>query len=129
MHDVENTPRTQLPAAIRLPAPGGVPDRPVLPPRDEEEPGYVVHLPVRVADHAAAVALAGTIATSLSFLGAVDAGETTVSTADDQNNRHRVFCDLPLLDRSRCPRPYDHAGACGEAVAEQRPAPQPAVGP
>ncbi|ABP56777.1 hypothetical protein [Salinispora tropica] len=129
MHDVENNPRTQLPAAVRLSAPGGVPDQLALPPRDDEEPGYVVHLPIRVADRAAAIALAGTIATSLSFLGAVDAGETTVSTADDQNNRHRVFCDLPLLDRSRCPRPYDHAGTCGEAVVEQRPVPQPAAGP
>ncbi|MER7460307.1 hypothetical protein [Micromonospora sp. NPDC126480] len=99
--------------------------------RDEEGPGYVVHLPVRVADLAAATALANTIATSLSFLGEVDAGETTVSTADDQNNRHRVFCDLLLPDRSRCPQPYEHTGPCGEVAAapEQRPAPGSATGP
>ncbi|MCN0151782.1 hypothetical protein [Salinispora arenicola] len=158
MHDVENIPRTQFPAGLpavqfgvegngtltnerlyrritepsnrpRAVAQPGISDQPALPPRDEEEPGYVVHLPIRVAGHAAAIALAGTIATSLSFLGAVDAGETTVSTADDQNNRHRVFCDLPLPDRSRCPQPYEHAGPCGEAAAEQRPSPQPATGP
>ncbi|MGB2569303.1 hypothetical protein ACPFP2_12745 [Micromonospora citrea] len=99
--------------------------------RDEEEPGYVIHLPIRVADLAAATALAGTVATSLGFLAELDAGETTVSTADDQNNRHRVFCDLLLPDRSRCPQPYDHEGPCGESpvAPEQRPAPRPSSGP
>ncbi|TDC77672.1 hypothetical protein E1193_22050 [Micromonospora sp. KC606] len=99
--------------------------------RDEDEPGYVIHLPIRVADLAAATALAGTVATSLGFLAELDAGETTVSTVDDQNNRHRVFCDLLLPDRSRCPQPYDHDGPCGEAPAapEQRPAPRPSSGP
>jgi hypothetical protein len=92
--------------------------------RDDEEPGYVVHLPVRVADLAAATALAGTVATSLGFLSEVDAGETTVSTADDQNNRHGVFCGLLLPDRSRCPQRYDHEGPCGEPppAPDQRPA-------
>ncbi|MFF5174130.1 hypothetical protein ACFY3U_15990 [Micromonospora sp. NPDC000089] len=99
--------------------------------RDEEETGYVIHLPIRVADLSSATALAGTVATSLGFLVELDAGETTVSTADDQNNRHRVFCDLPLPDRSRCPQPYDHEGPCGEAPAapEQRPVPRPWPGP
>ncbi|MEU3453107.1 hypothetical protein ABZ671_05830 [Micromonospora sp. NPDC006766] len=91
--------------------------------RSEEEPGYVIHLPVRVGDLAAATALAGTVATSLGFLSELDAGETTVSTADDQNNRHRVFCDLLLPDRTRCPQRYDHEGPCGEGppAPEQRP--------
>ena len=162
MRDVENTPRTQYPPAVRrLGTPGGEagglplnersyrriaepvdgPGAAVRPgdslggpgerARDEEGPGYVVHLPIRVGDLAAATALAGTIATSLSFLGEVDAGETTVSTADDQNNRHRVFCDLLLPDRSRCPQPYEHTGPCGEVAAapEQRPAPGSAAGP
>ncbi|MFG1950676.1 hypothetical protein [Micromonospora sp. NPDC048830] len=84
---------------------------------DDEGPGYVIHLPIRVADLAAATALAGTVAVSLGFLRELDAGETTVSTADDQNNRHRVFCDLLMPDRSRCPQPYDHEGACGEPPA------------
>lgn len=99
--------------------------------RDEEEPGYVIHLPIRVADLSAATALAGTVAVSLGFLPELDAGETTVSTADDQNNRHRVFCDLLLPDRSRCPQPYDHEGPCGElpTAPEQRPAPRPTSGP
>ncbi|WP_229400857.1 hypothetical protein [Micromonospora okii] len=99
--------------------------RPAERPRDEEETGYVIHLPIRVADLAAATALAGRVAVSLGFLPEMDAGETTVSTADDQNNRHRVFCDLPLPDRSRCPQRYDHEGPCGEppVAPEQRPAP------
>ena len=92
--------------------------------RDEEEPGYVIHLPIRVVGLGAATALAGTVATSLSFLAELDAGETTVSSTDDQNNRHRVFCDLLLPDRSRCPQPYGHGSPCGEVPTppEQRPA-------
>ncbi|GAB3855904.1 hypothetical protein GCM10029963_51390 [Micromonospora andamanensis] len=111
--------------------------------REEDGPGYVIHLPIRVTDLAAATALAGRVATSLNFLLELDAGETEVSTADDQNNRHRVFCDLLLPDRTRCPQPYDHAGPCGELPpapeqrsapeqwpgADQRPASRPAGGP
>ncbi|MEV4755811.1 hypothetical protein AB0J86_11965 [Micromonospora sp. NPDC049559] len=85
-------------------APGG---------REDDEPGYVIHLPIRVHDLAAATRLAYTVAGSLAFLHELDPGETTVSTADDQNNRHRVFCDLLLPDRSRCPQQYEHYGACG----------------
>ncbi|KKK06158.1 hypothetical protein [Micromonospora sp. HK10] len=145
MRDAENIPRGQFPSGERSGRPGegespgaGLPfnERSYRPPvevvrtlvrpgergRDEEEPGYVIHLPVRVPDLAAATALAGTVATSLGFLTELDAGETTVSTADDQNNRHRVFCDLLLADRSRCPQRYDHEGPCGEPPApEQRP--------
>ena len=89
------------------------------------------HLPIRVPNLAAATVLAGRVAVSLGFLPELDAGETTVSNADDQNNRHRVFCDLLLPDRSRCPQGYEHEGRCGElpAAPEQRPVPRPASGP
>jgi hypothetical protein len=80
---------------------------------DEDEPGYVIHLPVRVGDLDAATRLAYNVAGSLAFMGELDPGETTVSTADDQNNRHRVFCDLLLPDRSRCPQRVEHCGPCG----------------
>ncbi|MEU1839860.1 hypothetical protein [Micromonospora chersina] len=146
MRDAENIPRAQFSPGERAGRPGdaegpgtGVPfnERSYRPAevlrtlvrpggrgRDEDEPGYVIHLPVRVPDLAAATALAGTVATSLGFLSELDAGETTVSTADDQNNRHRVFCDLLLPDRTRCPQRYDHEGPCGEpsGTPEQRPA-------
>ncbi|MFC4019718.1 hypothetical protein ACFOW4_17485 [Micromonospora sp. GCM10011542] len=110
-----------------LRAPGGPTERA----REDEEPGFVIHLPIRVADLAAATALAGRVAVSLGFLPELDAGETTVSDADDQNNRHRVFCDLLLPDRSRCPQRYEHEGPCGELATapEQRPAPRPSAGP
>ncbi|TYB34695.1 hypothetical protein FXF50_26765 [Micromonospora sp. AP08] len=146
MRDAENIPRAQFSPGERAGRPGeaevpgtGVPfnERSYRPPaevlrslvrrggrgRDEDEPGYVIHLPVRVPDLTAATALAGTVATSLGFLSELDAGETTVSTADDQNNRHRVFCDLLLPDRTRCPQRYDHEGPCGEpsGTPEQRP--------
>ncbi|RKN42762.1 hypothetical protein [Micromonospora endolithica] len=158
MRDADNFPRIQFPVTDRVRRSGGCGDgepgglpinersyRRLAEPvdvlnalgrrgdrgRDEDGPGYVVHLPIRVTDLAAATALASTVATSLSFLGELDAGETTVSTADDQNNRHRVFCDLLLPDRSRCPQPYEHGGPCGgPAVApEQRPGPGPTSGP
>ncbi|MET7470318.1 hypothetical protein ACFYON_10800 [Micromonospora sp. NPDC005686] len=140
MRDAENSPRAQFPGdragrpgeaelqfnersyglpveVVRtLPRPGGRG-------RDEDEPGYVIHLPVRVSDLAAATALAGTVATSLGFLVELDAGETTVSTADDQNNRHRVFCDLLLPGRSRCPQPFEHEGPCGEPPLPPEPRP------
>ncbi|WP_433530238.1 hypothetical protein ACQPYA_29350 [Micromonospora sp. CA-263727] len=158
MRDTDNTPRSQFPVRARggsrtaggdssgrLPVNERSYRRPADPAsaaepaagRDDEGPGYVIHLPIRVADLAAATALAGRVATSLNFLPELDAGETEVSTADDQNNRHRVFCDLLLPDRTRCPQPYDHRGPCGELpptpeprpAAEQRPAPRPAGGP
>ncbi|MBY8875425.1 hypothetical protein K7640_26675 [Micromonospora sp. PLK6-60] len=156
MRDAENIPRAQFPVSgrarrgatvegVAIPVnersyrrcaePAAEALRPLSRPagrgRDEEEPGYVIHLPIRVADLATATALASTVAVSLGFLPELDAGETTVSTADDQNNRHRVFCDLLLPDRSRCPQRYGHEGPCGElpAAPEQRPAPRPTAGP
>ncbi|WP_406078023.1 hypothetical protein [Micromonospora sp. NBC_00858] len=159
MRDADNVPRTQFPNN-RPRRPGSVgeadapvgslpvnersyrrvpesteaaraPSRPVGRARDDDEPGFVVHLPIRVPDLAAATTLAGRVAVSLGFLPELDAGETTVSNADDQNNRHRVFCDLLLPDRSRCPQMYEHEGPCGElpAAPEQRPAPHSASGP
>lgn len=158
MRDAENSPRTQFPDGDRWsvrrgvagePAPAAPcnerpyrrPAEPVEPLRmrvrpldrglDDEEPGYVIHLPVRVLDLAQATALAGWVADSLGFLPELDAGETTVSTADDQNNRHRVFCDLLLPDRSRCKQRYGHSGPCGEvpAAPEPRPVSGPSAGP
>ncbi|MFX0591268.1 hypothetical protein [Melissospora conviva] len=88
--------------------------RPGLVPRaDEDDTGYVIHLPVRVDDLDAATVLARVLAERLGSLTEFDAGETTISTVDDQTNQLRVFCDLLLPDRSRCPQPYDHSGACG----------------
>ncbi|WP_341717986.1 hypothetical protein QQG74_30010 [Micromonospora sp. FIMYZ51] len=152
MRDTNNTPRTQFPPgtggggrtagersfgrppvnerSYRRPVPPIASAEPTVG-RDDESPGYVIHLPIRVTDLTAATALAGRVATSLNFLPELDAGETEVSTADDQNNRHRVFCDLLLPDRTRCPQPYDHRGPCGElpTAPEQRPAPRPGGGP
>ncbi|MET8085269.1 hypothetical protein [Micromonospora sp. NPDC005197] len=161
MRDADNIPRTQFPTNERQRRPGSVGEvaggpfgslpinersyrRVPEPPevirgssrpgerlRDDDEPGFVIHLPIRVPDLASATLLAGRVAESLGFLPELDAGETTVSNADDQNNRHRVFCDLLLPDRSRCPQGYEHQGPCGElpATPEQRPAPRPASGP
>ncbi|GGO13115.1 hypothetical protein [Micromonospora parathelypteridis] len=160
MRDADNIPRTQYPNNDRPRRPGSLfeaggqvggqsinersyrrmpeqaevaraPSHPAERARDEDEPGFVIHLPIRVPNLTAATVLAGRVAVSLGFLPELDAGETTVSNADDQNNRHRVFCDLLLPDRSRCPQGYEHEGLCGEvpAAPEQRPASRPASGP
>ncbi|MDG4784309.1 hypothetical protein O7614_32110 [Micromonospora sp. WMMD961] len=161
MRDADNIPRTQFPTNDRPRRPGSAvetgggpvgghpvnersyrrmpeqaevartPIHPAERARDDDEAGYVIHLPIRVPSLAAATVLAGRVAVSLGFLPELDAGETTVSNADDQNNRHRVFCDLLLPDRSRCPQGYEHEGLCGElpATPEQRPASRPASGP
>ncbi|MEU8156967.1 hypothetical protein AB0B94_25160 [Micromonospora sp. NPDC048986] len=160
MRDADNIPRTQFPTNDRPRRSGSVveaggqvtsqpinersyrrqpeqaetarvPSQPAERTREDDEPGFVIHLPIRVPSLAAATVLAGRVAVSLGFLPELDAGETTVSNADDQNNRHRVFCDLLLSDRSRCPQGYEHEGRCGElpAAPEQRPVPRPASGP
>lgn len=128
MRDAENTARTPFPDRGE---PRRPPARTADPGVDDDEPGYVIHLPVHVQDLATASALAGRVADSLGFLPELDAGETTVSTADDQNNRHRVFCDLLLPDRSRCRQYHRHPGPCGEVppVPAPRPVPRPSTGP
>ncbi|MFC7550531.1 hypothetical protein [Plantactinospora sp. GCM10030261] len=88
----------------------------------EDDPGYVIHLPVRVGNVDSALRLARAVAGALDFLPELDPGETTVSMVDDQNNRRRVFCDLLLPDRSRCPQWYAHRGPCGPGPAAPTPA-------
>ena len=121
MHDpAENPPQLHLGDAGWQRAEGfarpgdGLLDPPGHPARaDEDEPGYVIHLPVRVDDLDAATLLARVLAERLGGHTEFDAGETTISTVDDQTNQLRVFCDLLLPDRSRCPQRYDHSGPCG----------------
>lgn len=81
---------------------------------DDEPPGFVIHLPVAAKDLASACRLAAALGGSLAFLPTIDTGGTTVSAEDHQNVRHRVFCDLLLPDRSRCPQRHRHEGPCGE---------------
>ncbi|MEV4660579.1 hypothetical protein AB0J85_01390 [Micromonospora echinofusca] len=74
----------------------------------------MVHPPVLASDLAAAKRLAR----ALGFLPDVDRGETTVSEADAQFVRYRVFCDSLLDNGRRCGRPADHDGPC---VPPERP--------
>ncbi|MDG4794105.1 hypothetical protein [Micromonospora sp. WMMD1082] len=73
---------------------------------------FVVHLPVRVRDVAAAQRFARTITRALSFFRNIEAAGTTVSTEDMQCVRHWVFCDQPLDGGGRCVRPHDHDEPC-----------------
>nr|WP_184539724.1 hypothetical protein [Micromonospora polyrhachis] len=109
------TGETPAPAATETPAPAETSVRPAALAscdQQEDESGFVIHLPIHVNDLETAARLAYTVAGSLAFLPELDPGETTVSIADDQNNRHRVFCDRLLPDRTRCPRRFEHSGRC-----------------
>ncbi|MEU0078808.1 hypothetical protein ABZY58_12980 [Micromonospora tulbaghiae] len=77
---------------------------------------WVIHLPVTAADLPAAQRLARVVARWTGILPQTDPGETTVSTEDDQNVRHRVFCDLLMPGGRRCLLRADHDGPCARRV-------------
>jgi hypothetical protein len=78
---------------------------------------YVVHLPVAAADLPAAQRLARVISRWLLVLPQTDPGEITVSEEDNQNVRHRVFCDLRMPGGRRCLLRADHDGACSRRLS------------
>jgi hypothetical protein len=79
---------------------------------DDENPRYVIHLPVDAPNLLAALDLTASIATSLAFPPQVYLGEAAVSEEGNQLRRHRVFCDRLLPGRRRCVRRAEHEGPC-----------------
>jgi hypothetical protein len=79
---------------------------------DDDEPRYVIHVPVQAPDLPTALDLAASIATSLDFPPQVYVAETAVSEEGNQRRRHRVFCDRLLPGRRRCVRRAEHEGLC-----------------
>ncbi|MBM0239630.1 hypothetical protein JNW88_25360 [Micromonospora sp. ATA32] len=77
---------------------------------------YVIHLPVVAADLPAAQRLARVVARWTVMLPQTDPGETTVSAEDNQNVRHRVFCDLLMPGGRRCMLRADHYGPCARRL-------------
>ncbi|MEV0723815.1 hypothetical protein AB0I37_13655 [Micromonospora purpureochromogenes] len=77
---------------------------------------YVIHLPVVATDLPAAQRLARVVGRWLLVLPQTDPGETTVSAEDDQNVRHRVFCDLRLTGGRRCLLRDGHDGECSRRL-------------
>ncbi|WP_326563991.1 hypothetical protein [Micromonospora peucetia] len=77
---------------------------------------YVIHLPVAAVDLPAAQRLARVISRWLLVLPQTDPGEITVSEEDNQNVRHRVFCDLRMPGGRRCLLRSDHDGACSRRL-------------
>ncbi|HEY0698489.1 MAG TPA: hypothetical protein VGD43_11845 [Micromonospora sp.] len=69
-------------------------------------------MPVVSESLATARLFAWGIARSLRLLAGVDLGETTVSAEDDQEVRHRVFCDALLPGRGRCGLRAEHRSDC-----------------
>ena len=76
--------------------------------------GFVVRLAVDVPDLHAALAVAERLCLFVEgTFPQVVAGVTTVSRADHQTVRHRVFCDRVLPDRiGRCGLRHQHRGSC-----------------
>ncbi|RZU75517.1 hypothetical protein EV384_4061 [Micromonospora kangleipakensis] len=77
---------------------------------------YVIHLPVVANDLPAAQRLARVVGCWLLVLPQADPGETTVSAEDDQNVRHRVYCDLLMPGGRRCLLRADHDGPCARRL-------------
>ncbi|MFI7216739.1 hypothetical protein [Micromonospora maritima] len=73
---------------------------------------WVIHLPVVVNDLASAQRLARVVAHWSHLLPQTEPGGTTVSSEDDQNLRHWVFCDRRLSEGRRCLLRPEHEGDC-----------------
>lgn len=81
----------------------------------DDEPRYVLHIPMEAPDLPKALEIAASLATSLAFPPQVYIGETAVSEEGNQRLRHRVFCDRLMPDRRRCARRAGHEGTCDPA--------------
>jgi hypothetical protein len=93
-------------------------------PLHEDSPGWVVHIPLEVAERCDALATAEVMAGLLAqFFSEVDPGGTTVSAADRQSVRHAVFCDRRLDSASieRCGLRAGHTGRCLSVAHELYP--------
>ncbi|GAB3795142.1 hypothetical protein [Micromonospora zhanjiangensis] len=77
---------------------------------------YVIHLPASVTSLAHARILARTAVRALTFLAPLDPGETTVSQEDEQDVRHRVYCDRLLDGGRRCALRAEHESVCAARV-------------
>ena len=117
------TEQTAAEQATGLPAwEQAVAEQPVVAPRQARfplGPGWVVHLPIMVADLAAAVSLAEEMAAWLACVPQIDAGAIEVSAEDEQARRVRVLCQRRISEQLRCWLPRKHEGAC--YAGERRP--------
>lgn len=82
----------------------------------DDEAGWVIHLPIDVADVHAARALAETVVRMVDDHPLILGGAVTVSPEDHQSVRHQVYCDrlVSALGR-RCELRDGHRGDCGRA--------------
>ncbi|MDG4762945.1 hypothetical protein O7632_02270 [Solwaraspora sp. WMMD406] len=95
---------------------------PVPPPRPttladaDEQPRYVIHIPIHARDLTAAIEAAHTIAVTLAdwrtYLRELDYPETTVTIEGDQTQHHRVICNLQQPDGTRCEQLNAHEAPC-----------------
>ena len=74
---------------------------------------WIVHLVVDLPDGHAVLNLAEQLVMSPGRPPAIQAGETTISRADHESSRHRVFCNRVRTDNSRCPLRFGHHDGCG----------------
>ena len=73
---------------------------------------YLVQLPVTAGDLTAAIRIARVVARSLSFHNLIEYAETTVTSAEQVDSRHPVFCPRRLPNGRRCLLRPDHDGPC-----------------
>ena len=73
---------------------------------------FVIHLPVVANDLVSAQRLARVVAHWTHVLPQTDSGSTTVSTEDEQNVQHWVFCDRKMASGLRCLLRPGHDGEC-----------------
>ncbi|GAB2934094.1 hypothetical protein GCM10027280_22470 [Micromonospora polyrhachis] len=80
--------------------------------RKVESTRYVAHLPFTARDLSSALIFTRTLVRSLAFLDELDGGEATLTYEGEQNQHHRIFCDLLVANGRRCERRAGHDGSC-----------------
>lgn len=83
---------------------------------DQEDPRWVVHIPVQADTEASALLVAELVARELAHVAQVEDLGVEVSPVDGQCGRRRqVFCNLLMASGDRCGRRYGHALGCAPA--------------
>lgn len=98
--------------------PDGIPTPPttIWPPHwvdiDDEQPRYVVHIPINAVTLGAALDFAATLAHVLAFIPHIDQGETTITREGNQQEHHQVICNKKTAHDTRCALVHYHPDPC-----------------
>ncbi|WP_326561622.1 hypothetical protein [Micromonospora sp. NBC_01796] len=79
---------------------------------------FTIHLPIRAANPQTAAVIARTIGhTIAAAFRALDTRDITLSSPDEPEVVHRVFCGRALTTGRRCVLRSDHSGDCNPRIA------------